>query len=215
MQEVWVMLALRPKWCEPIIDGKKGWEIRKTMPKLKPPFKVLIYETKDKKFDGIGVHWADGRDFIHHIGKVIGEFICDDIAKIRNLGARFVAEGRSQFETNTIARSSCLDFLSMKRYLGKKDGYAWHISDLVIYDKPKSLGEFYKCGAETLEELMEQDSLCGYCSDTGYGEYATYGTPNGPVMCEGAYCDKAYQEYLDENFALTRPPQSWCYVEAR
>ncbi len=212
MQEVWVMLALLPNWCELIIDGKKGWDIRKTMPKRKPPFKVLMYETKDKRYDGIGVHWADGRDFIHHIGKVIGEFVCDRIDEVYQCNSGWV------WENARVSKTAFFDYLGIPRdtHMGyDKKAYAWHITDLVIYDQPKDLSTFYKCGAETFEELSDREELCKYCSDTDYGKYGSYGTPNGPVFCEGRWCDKAYQEYLDENFALIRPPQSWCYVEVR
>ena len=30
----------------------------------------------------------------------------------------------------------------LRSYVGTKDFYGWHISDLVIYDKPKELSEF-------------------------------------------------------------------------
>lgn len=70
------------------------------------------------------------------------------------------------------------------QYLGNgKTGYGWHISDLQIYDKPKELGEFIK--------PCENDLYCEICA--------------------------MYSEFQDKcgNKALTlsRPPQSWCYVE--
>lgn len=90
----------------------------------------------------------------------------------------------------------------------------WHISDLKIYDRPKELSEFYKYGAESLEKLFDVDGLCPYCSETGYGEHKyDISSRWGMVSCEGSWCDEAYQQYLDENFALTRAPSNWCYVE--
>ena len=68
-----------------------------------------------------------------------------------------------------------------------------------IYDTPKTLAEFYKCGAESFEELSDTEDLCSYCSRTGF--------------CEGRWCDEAYQNYLDVDFALTHVPSNWCYVE--
>lgn len=41
-----VMLSIRPKWCEKIINGDKTIEVRKTRPKLETPFKCYIYCTK-------------------------------------------------------------------------------------------------------------------------------------------------------------------------
>ena len=37
-----VMISIRPKWCEKICSGEKTIEVRKTRPKLQPPFKCYI-----------------------------------------------------------------------------------------------------------------------------------------------------------------------------
>ena len=37
-----------------------------------------------------------------------------------------------------------LEVNELQKYLNGKTGYGWHISDLVIYDKPKALSEFAK-----------------------------------------------------------------------
>lgn len=52
---------------------------------------------------------------------------------------------------------------------------------------------------KTFDELSEEESLCEYCLATNYGEYKSCITPNGCCWCEGAYCEDAYREYLDEN----------------
>lgn len=40
-----VLVSIRPKWCEKIVNGEKTIEVRKTRPKLETPFKCYIYET--------------------------------------------------------------------------------------------------------------------------------------------------------------------------
>lgn len=40
-----VLLSIRPEWCEKILSGEKTVDIRKTRPKLEPPFKCYIYCT--------------------------------------------------------------------------------------------------------------------------------------------------------------------------
>lgn len=48
----------------------------------------------------------------------------------------------------------------------------------------------------TREDL--NDYLChNYCEQTDYGRVACTSGPNGPIMCEGRYCDENYQRYLD------------------
>lgn len=41
-----VILSIRPEWCNLIIRGQKTLEVRRTRPKLETPFKVYIYCTK-------------------------------------------------------------------------------------------------------------------------------------------------------------------------
>lgn len=138
-----VLISTRPKWCEKIASGKKIIEVRKTAPK-EVPFKAYIYETYDKKYDDIGICWGNGKCFEHGCKKVIGEFICDKVYLIKNQGSWFSVADEEQGVTNEIARQSCLDYYDMVNYLGEKDGYGWHISDLKIYDKPKPIIQFYK-----------------------------------------------------------------------
>jgi len=106
-----VLISIQPKWCELIASGKKTIEVRKTAPKFDKPFMAYIYETKDKKYDGIGVHWENGRDFIHNGGKVIGEFICDDLLAIENLKSSFRVKEDEEGEgrlTHMTATASCM-----------------------------------------------------------------------------------------------------------
>lgn len=45
-----VLISIRPQWCEKIVNGEKTIEVRKTAPK-ETPFKTYIYCTS-QKFDG-------------------------------------------------------------------------------------------------------------------------------------------------------------------
>ena len=59
-----------------------------------------------------------------------------------------------------ILRESCLTLDELTNYLSLKNGYAWHISDLKIYDKPKELSEFkhwknYNMGTWVFSNLEE------------------------------------------------------------
>lgn len=153
-----VLISLRPKWVEKIASGKKTIEVRKTRPKIELPFKCYIYETQGYQRVGNDnlncVVGGDGR------GKVIGEFVCDAIHEIINVGNAFVA-GKSVAETNLVARASCLDFGDLHDYLGHKGGYGWHISDLKIYDQPKELGDFNQCHkCEYCEGCLEHEYSC-------------------------------------------------------
>lgn len=124
-----VLLIINPKYCELIASGRKTVEIRKTRPKIDTPFKCYIYCTKEKVPGEIllrnGEVFGQNKGFrqngdIPLAGKVIGEFICDEIEDFSNYSV-------------------------IAQYLkSRKCGYGWHISDLKIYDEPKNLDEFEK-----------------------------------------------------------------------
>ena len=193
-----VLISTRPKWCEKICHeigkeeaGKpiyeKRIEVRKTAPK-EVPFKAYIYETKESKrryLDDRFNSFLDNKSHYTDMGKVIGEFVCDKVYLIKNQGSRFSVADEEQSVTNEIARQSCLDYDDMVSYLGNKDGYGLHITDLKIYDKPKELSEFRKKGFMTEEEWL----------------FNLY--PN-------THC---HYDAWAKKFEITRPPQSWQYVE--
>lgn len=209
-----VLMSTRPYWVFLIIAKAMGWqvdqektiEVRKNLPKDENWDKtVQIYCSKDKRsFSLIPKEYQPAMREL--LGKVVGEFVCDktfdiciEVSDPDDLpGYPFPCTGLTDKE--------------ILQYLGNgKTGYGWHISQLKIYDEPKPLWKFMKCGAPSEKELDEE--LCSYCEQTEWGERRSYGTPTGPVMCEGAFCGEAYDLYLDEHFVLKRPPQSWCYVE--
>lgn len=129
-----VLISIQPKWCELIASGEKTLEVRKTKPKMKTPFKCYIYCTKTfyRKGDG----YFQGK----YCGKVMGEFVCRGIlpisVKYSDINSR-IALRKFPF--------TCLTDRDIIDYIGNgKQGYGWHISDLVIYDKPKKLSDFKK-----------------------------------------------------------------------
>lgn len=128
-----VMISIRPEWCEKVALGEKTVEVRKTRPKLEPPFRAYIYCTIG---DG-----AKG-DILPQsrvtCGKVIGEFVCDEIFQIRV----FDNGGIQDYMFHKMERS-CVPYDVIADYIRRgKTGCGWHISDLVIYDHPKELSEF-------------------------------------------------------------------------
>lgn len=153
-----VLISIQPKWCELIASGVKTVEVRKTRPKLETPFKVYIYQTKAQKRlidvikDGDEIYGeiyhgktqfikTDNDDChlaIHPIyrqyGKVIGEFVCDSMTSLK-------ADNVIQAYYNN-TKETCLTDKEIMQYANNGKLYYWHISDLVIYDKPKELSEF-------------------------------------------------------------------------
>ncbi len=180
-----VLISIRPEWCEKIVNGAKTIEVRKSRPKLEPPFKCYIYCTYGKglieRYDQCHPNRllsqkVDKRHIWGNCcnGKVIGEFVCDRIYQYTTTNC---IEG-ADISTEDMTKGSCLAEQELHAYEYSAEPkenciylvglYGWHISDLVIYDAPKELGEF-----------------------NGWTKIR-FGVRHDPI---------------------TRPPQSWCYVE--
>ena len=77
-------------------------------------------------------------------GKVVAEFTLDDV------GEFYVFENGSVQGWNWFGlERGCLTYEQISEYIGlNKKGYAWHIDNLKIYDKPKELSEFKKADCD-------------------------------------------------------------------
>lgn len=123
-----VLMSIQPEYCQLIADGYKTAEVRKNFPKLEAPFKVYIYCTNGK---GYSPDIAKG--------KIIGDFLCVFAEKFP-----YNRNGYGIEAENELCAEACLDKNDLYNYLSGAVPYAWHISDLVIYDTPKELSEFGK-----------------------------------------------------------------------
>lgn len=132
-----VMISIKPQYCELIASGRKTIEVRKTRPKTETPFKCYIYETKGKT--DTPFMDEDGHLDFHGRGQVIGEFICDKIRCEKE-----VADGLVDV---VLENTSCVGNKELIKYANGKELYSWHISGLVIYDKPKELTDFKFCNS--------------------------------------------------------------------
>lgn len=146
-----VLLSIRPEWCKKILDREKTVEVRRTRPVHGTPFKVYIYCTlagSDSLFIDVlnrdVAEWNRG-GWPEKKGRVIGEFICDDI---RRIGPEYCV---IKEDIESAIAGSCLTVSQVKDYAGWKSGlsyadlkdlYSWHISDLKIYDQPRELRGF-------------------------------------------------------------------------
>lgn len=159
-----VLISIKPKWCALICEGIKTVEVRKTRPNIKPPFKAYIYETKGKT----EIPWMDedGHASFSGRGAVIAEFICDSIEYVN--GTQLVVKE----DRERVLDGTCISREELRQYLrtGKKKGepiflpmtdlFKWHISNLVVYARPKELFNFMRpCDkplhCEKCEHLIE------------------------------------------------------------
>lgn len=189
-----VLISTRPKWCEKICHeigkeeaGKpiyeKRIEVRKTAPK-EVPFKAYIYETKGSKMRYLNDRF---KSFLKNKSHYT------DMGKV--IG-EFICDKVYEWKydycdgvdiDDDLILETCLDREDINIYAKGKTVYGWHISDLKIYDKPKELSEF-----RPICKFDGKDAICAlFCPNWKY---------DGGLFFE---CTRK----------VTRPPQSWCYVE--
>ena len=181
-----VLLSIKPKYCELIASGKKAIEVRKTKPKLDTPFKCYIYCTQD---------FANFATKTKRSEMWIGEPL-NSVSKGHYLGNGKVI---GEFVCDTIITDrtfghdpmfkalSCMNDAEIASYCTANEMYGFHISDLAIYDQPRELSDFRK----PCIYGEESDVSCFLCDKSGY-------RPDMHIDC--------FNE-------VTRPPQSWGYVE--
>lgn len=186
-----ILMSIRPKWCEMIFSGEKTIEVRETAPKLETPFKVYVYCTSIKNMnlsDYVEMHAKIGGKIDDWSGKVIGEFVCDEIYEFITwgTGVACIDSNLTQVPQERVIKETCLveqqimDYL--ERGIGNYEGVGLHITAPKLYDKSKELSEFRT--PET--RFYEIKRINGYLV---FGD----GYRGGKV--------------------IIRPPQSWCYVE--
>lgn len=178
-----VLRSIKPYWFYLICEGKKQIEVGKNVPKSKDWNRLVeLYCSKDMcSFNRIPKEFQ--KKYRPFIGKVGARFVCDYIE----------ADDLYQPEA---WKDSCLTQAELIAYGDGQRLYGWHISDLVIYDKPKELGEFY---TDCQSKGNPNDKQCKNCSHLCFD----HDPINGHIRWCRVYGRKP----------LTRPPMSWCYVE--
>lgn len=161
-----VLISIQPQWCERIARGEKTVEIRKTRPKIETPFKCYVYRTK-----GVVKHIAKGEWFDMPVGgTVIGEFTCDRITPLFNVCTdnwHHLAGDVHEWHKELVKRA-CLTDAELKAYAKGQNCFAWHISDLKIYDKPRELREFKKNNRDCFyADLGIAKRDCPDCKNSG------------------------------------------------
>lgn len=196
-----VLLSIQPKWCELIANGEKTIEVRKTAPKLQTPFKCyiyctngeMLYDLKNETYLKIGRRYALGESKSNKVEQTVPPFVN------RKVIGEFVCDRIDEVQCNNGIQAyynnreeTCLSDFELRLYATVgKPLYFWHISDLKIYDTPKELGEFYPYKGSVWDKCKNQK-----CHTSNFDCYKCIVMPLTRPP-------------------LTRPPQSWCYVEAK
>lgn len=172
-------------------------EVRKNFPRVQDwDKKSLIYCSRNRRsFNRIPKEYQPLMAPL--FGKVIGEFVCDEIYEYPFDWATFTAYGKETFiiDENEL-KLICLSRDEFNHYGADSNRhktrlYGLHISDLKIYDKPKELSEF----------------------TTPFCPYEVAKCKVGARFCKHYTFEDAFGGNCDYAHRITRPPQSWMYVE--
>ena len=136
-----------------------------------------------------------------------GQFIDNGVYQVNGNHEGVVFERNDRYIDSMLKNKDleemCLSAQEIFDYIGLgKHLFAWHISDLKIYDKPRELSEFAVADKEAIRQCEYREQSYYAFTDTGY-------------IKNGFYCKKKDDWCFGEckRKALTRPPKSWCYVE--
>lgn len=219
-----ILASVKPYYYYLIAEEKKKIEVRKTALKNLPQ-DIAFYMSKDEKsFAKIPKEFQEKyRKHFGKVGLAIvcdkiedfycafvpyskennlgyGQFVDNGVYKVNGWHEGIVFEHNDRYiETmlnNDDLKEMCLSAQELFDYIGVgKHLYAWHISDLKIYDKPKELSEF--------------SPICSYKNDDGSCQYRK-------VDC--LYQQRDYNTDGSVNLvtcgkSITRPPQSYMFVE--
>lgn len=203
-----VLLSIQPKWCKLIFSGEKTIEVRKTAPKLETPFKVYVYCTKERMTRVPSMYAylhknEPGACAEYGTIETWGEI--GDVIVNPHLASKHVSFGMhgkvigsfvcdkvykivpdGGYIDDDMLSETCLGRGYLTGYGLGYTLYGWHITDLKIYDEPKELGEFRQACKIFSKRVCGLKALCG----------------RQKGICDGT-----------KN--ITRPPQSWQYVEEK
>ncbi len=184
-----VLISIQPYYVFLIIARLMGWDIpqEKTVEGRKNYPNVSAWNKVTH------IYCSKNRKSFNRIPKQYQPFMAKLLGKV--IG-EFVCDRIEEYAYSTIDGVDIDDDTLLETMLGReeinlyakgKTLYGWHISDLKIYDKPKELGE--------LGNLCRKD-----CLRLGKGKSCEF------LSTDGTPCNRI--------IPITRPPQSWCYVEA-
>ena len=142
--------------------------------------KCLIYCTKSKDYhldceivNGKKKWFCWDKKSHHYPFKYVKEELGDDYKETFNghIVAQFDCENIIEFDTNgkrlgyainlkPIIEKSCLSLEEMKKYIGDKKGYAIHISNLEIIDRPYDLYEWFNKDEKPLTKSPQNMCYC-------------------------------------------------------
>lgn len=181
-----VLLSVRPKHCHHITIKDKKIEIRKRIPvELKTPFKVYLYCTKGSKHEAFTVDKYGNSSLFH----------CCDYNTAIPVGCE-IANGK------VFGEFTCKRIYEYKHEYATGGGYISATEEDTLH-----LLKWARLSPQELRAYLGKHNGIFYAMHIA--KLVIYDKPKELREFEGLRQTK----FGYEPIKLTRPPQSWCYVE--
>ena len=186
-----VLISIKPKWCELIANGQKTIEVRKTKPKLETPFKCYIYCTKSELLTKS-----------HYNGKIY-------VATSKKYQNSLEHNGNITLSGKVIGEFVCDKIFPMSitcsdpnnRVVAREFPYTC-LTDKQIIDYLGNGKRGYGWHISDLKIYDKPKELSEFKKINRECWYADLGLAK-----------RDCPECKNESCFMSRPPQSWCYVE--
>ena len=195
-----IMVALTPKQCKLIEEGKQTALAFKTGPKLEPPFRVYMYCKKTRILGELlvrnGELVAQNRGFretgdVPAAGKVIGEFICNRTQHYSTASYKDAAT-TSDKEVEKCIR---LTYSELMQYESDCSFFIIKVTSPQFYLQPKELNNFRKPYSYDSEGFVIcPHSFCPFIDNDGHYKFKCDNCPS-----------------LLNSLTITRAPAPWIY----
>lgn len=186
-RKVSVLRSIKPYWLYLILTFRKTVEVGKSKPNAENwDGRVFLYCSQDmKSFRRIPKQ--DQEWMQKYLGKVACMFVCDHIEDYQNMLIVDIKNTSDELTIKPLLDASQLTLDELKDYTANQGPfdcvYAWHIAGMVQHGFPMELTSFRK------------PCTVGMCE-----------------CCDHKIAEEGNLEYKCGNI-ITRPPQTYCYVE--
>lgn len=181
-----VLISIQKEHNVNIFDGSKHFEGRKTLPAIIPLGNHIDNSTTYNPSDSDVICYVYEPKAGGGCGKVVGQFVCD-----------FAQTFHTSFaDMKRVAKALCVTEEFAKQYFNRERGYMLRVCVPERYEKLKELSEF--TSPEWFRDCEKQ------CPDMERMRCPVGDSRKADKMC--GWCRKGGKP-------ITRPPQSWCYVE--
>lgn len=182
--ELAVLLSIQPQWCEKIASGEKTVEVRKNRPKIETPFKVYMYHTKTRNAGGGDWnHWADCWQLPN------GNFV--------NAGGKVIGEFVCDWILEVTPHCDIDGYINqyVHKYPAILGDDCLSFEQMLNYLGNKKGFDWHISELKIYDKPKELGEFMSGCNDMDDPQFGSY------CGCCPHPCN------------ITRPPQSWCYVE--